>query len=87
MTAIPQIPVPDAQTLALGVLMLIGGMTVPTGYGIERINGFGRWVVSKLPYKAPPGVETEQAMVEATDAVDASEVEEIAASEQSEGEQ
>ncbi|WP_254272179.1 hypothetical protein [Haloarcula marina] len=76
-----QIPTPDAQSLALAVLCLVAGMAVPTRYGMERIEGFGRWVASKLPYKAPPGKESEQAMadavygprVEDADAVDSEE--------------
>jgi hypothetical protein len=40
-------------------------MAVPTAYGIERLQGFGRALVSRLPYKAPPGMEKEQALQQA----------------------
>jgi hypothetical protein len=58
---------PDPQTLALALVCLLAGMTVPTGYGLERLNGFGRAIVSKLPYKAPPGQEAAEAMQQAAD--------------------
>jgi len=59
--ALPQVT-PDPQTLALCLLFFISGMAVPTRYGMERIEGFGRLVASKLPYKAPPGTDEETAM-------------------------
>ena len=65
-SAISQIPTPSVQMLAYGLLMFIGGMTVPTRYGIERLNGFGRFMASKLPYRAEPGKDEETAMQEAT---------------------
>ncbi|TQR22068.1 hypothetical protein C9J85_03055 [Haloferax sp. wsp5] len=52
---------PDPQTVAL-CLLFSSGMAVPTRYGMERIEGFGRLVASKLPYKAPPGTDEETAM-------------------------
>jgi len=58
-------PVPDPQTLALALVCFIAGMTVPTRYGIERVEGFGRAIASKLPYQAPPGRDEETAMQEA----------------------
>ncbi len=59
--------IPEPGTVALAVVCILAGMTVPTGYGLERLNGFGRFVVSKLPYKAPPGREESEAMAEAVD--------------------
>lgn len=53
---------PAPETVALAVVCILAGMTVPTSYGLERLNGFGRFVVSKLPYKAPPGREETDAM-------------------------
>ncbi|WP_240940646.1 hypothetical protein [Haloarcula argentinensis] len=41
-------------------------MAVPTRYGMERIEGFGRFVAAKLPYKPRPGMDEETAMQEAT---------------------
>ncbi|MFC7069482.1 hypothetical protein [Halobaculum lipolyticum] len=40
-------------TIAVVLLAFVGGMCVPFRYGIERLRGFGRAVVSKLPYKPP----------------------------------
>jgi len=64
-SALTQIPTPAAETAAFGLLCFIGGMAVPTRYGMERVEGFGRLVASKLPYKAPPGTDAETAMQEA----------------------
>lgn len=43
----------------------IGGMSVPTYYGIERMAGFGRWVADRLPYLPPPGKDEAEAMEDA----------------------
>lgn len=58
-------PIPDPQTLALALVCFLGGMTVPTRYGIERMEGFGRLIAAKVPYQAPPGRDEETAMQEA----------------------
>jgi len=61
----PVPPIPDPQTLALALVCFIGGMTVPTRFGIKRLEGFGRLIASKLPYQAPPGRDAETAMQQA----------------------
>ncbi|MGB9953698.1 hypothetical protein ACOZ4F_15030 [Haloarcula marismortui] len=66
-SVISQIPLPTAESAAYGLLMFIAGMTVPTRYGIERLEGFGRVMASKLPYMAPPGMDAETAMQQATE--------------------
>lgn len=68
--AVPIPDLPSAQMLGLALLMFIAGMAVPTRYGLERLNGFGRFMASKLPYQAPPGKEEAEAMVEAVEDVD-----------------
>jgi len=65
--ALTAIPTPEAQTAALAILCFVAGMAVPTRYGMERVEGFGRFVASKLPYRAPPGRDEETAMQEAVD--------------------
>jgi len=40
--------------VALFLLAFTLGMCVPFRYGIERLRGFGRAGLSKLPYKPPP---------------------------------
>ena len=62
---LPTGALPSAEIVALALLFLLAGMTVPTRYGIERLEGFGRAVASKLPYKAPPGQDEQTAMQEA----------------------
>jgi hypothetical protein len=39
--------------VALFILAFTLGMCVPFRYGIERLRGFGRAGLSKLPYKPP----------------------------------
>lgn len=58
---------PSAEIVAIAVLFLLAGMAVPTRYGIERLEGFGRYVASGLPYKPPPGKDEQTAMQEAVD--------------------
>lgn len=67
--------IPDAQTLAMVALALLTGAMSPTYYAAERLRGLGRSLVGRLPYEPPPGMEREQALVEATDDVDASDTE------------
>lgn len=39
--------------ISLFILAFVLGMCVPFRYGIERLRGFGRAGLSKLPYKPP----------------------------------
>jgi hypothetical protein len=41
------------ELIAVVVLAFTAGLTVPFRYGVERMRGFGRAVVSRLPYKPP----------------------------------
>jgi hypothetical protein len=59
------IPVPAPTTLALLILALLVGMTVPFYLALERIRGVGRALLAKLPYEPPPGMDREQALVRA----------------------
>jgi len=62
-------PLTGNQTMiAVAILAYIGGMFTPGRFAGERLEGFGRAVASKLPYRPPPGKDEEQAMKEATDA-------------------
>ncbi|QLG29460.1 hypothetical protein HUG10_09180 [Halorarum halophilum] len=60
-TAVP------AEWVAVVVLAFTAGMCVPFRYGIERLRGFGRVVIGKLPYAPPPGKEEGEAMEAATE--------------------
>lgn len=64
-TALAGIDVP-IQTLAYGVLAFSAGAAVPSYYAMERMAGFGRAALSKLPYKPPAGMEREQALAAAS---------------------
>lgn len=57
----------SGTVLAIVALSLIAGMAVPFTYGMERLNGFGRWMADKLPYTPPPGKDEGEAMEAATD--------------------
>lgn len=46
---------------------LLAGMTVPLRYGMERLAGFSRALLSRLPYEPPPGREPEEALQAATE--------------------
>jgi len=63
----------NAPQLAAIVLAYVAGAATPFAYLIERLRGFGRASVAKLPYKSPPGMEKEQALQRATSAVDSDE--------------
>ncbi len=39
--------------VSLFLLAFIMGMCVPFKYGIERLRGFGRAALAKMPYKPP----------------------------------
>lgn len=57
----------DPVLLIALIAGFLAGMTVPTYYAIERLSGFGRWAVSKPPYKPPPGKTEDEAMEEAVE--------------------
>jgi hypothetical protein len=46
---------------------LLAGMTVPLRYGMERLAGFSRALLGRLPYRPPPGREPEEALRAATE--------------------
>ena len=48
----------------------MAGAATPGGYAMERINGFGRVVASKLPYRPPPGMDQTEALEAASESVD-----------------
>ena len=56
-----------AQPAALIALGVLAGALAPTYYAAERLRGFGRAMVSRLPYEPPPGRDPEAAMVAAVD--------------------
>lgn len=43
----------EPAIVSLFILAFIVGMYVPFQYGVERLRGFGRTALSKLPYKPP----------------------------------
>jgi len=66
--AVPSMPDPQALAiLALVLVAFLAGMTVPTRFGIERMEGFGRFVAAKVPYQPPPGMDEKEAMQQATE--------------------
>jgi len=64
-----QVSMPPPETaiyLAVAVTCFLAGACAPVYYSMERFRGFGRAMMTKLPYRPPPGKQTEEAMVEAT---------------------
>lgn len=57
----------NLTVLAAVLIAFFAGAMAPAHYAQERFRGFGRSMVSKLPYKPPPGTEEQAAMEEATD--------------------
>lgn len=62
---LPTIP---TEMLAVAVVCFLAGAATPVYYAQERLRGFGRAMMSKLPYRPPPGSNEETALVEATTA-------------------
>ncbi|QKY18383.1 hypothetical protein Hrr1229_005710 [Halorubrum sp. CBA1229] len=52
------------------LIAYIAGTFTPGGYAGERLQGFGRVVASKLPYKPPPGMEETEALEAASEGVE-----------------
>jgi len=59
---------PPVELVALAVVMYLAGLVTPWYYALERMRGFGRWAVNKLPYAPPPGEEAGQALEQAVEA-------------------
>lgn len=57
---------PTLQTLDLAFIMFLSRVMAPFPYAMERFRGFGRVMVSKLPYAPPPGQNAEEALAAAT---------------------
>jgi len=75
---------PQLVAFCIGV---IAGSLVPTYYAQERLRGFGRKLMGRLPYEPPPGMEREQAMRAAVEDVDAEDAEGIETAEETEEEE
>lgn len=56
---------PSADVAATVLLAFLAGATAPSYFAAERFRGFGRAMLSRLPYQAPPGMDDEQAMLAA----------------------
>lgn len=59
---------PTTETAALVVLAFFAGAACPVYYAEERMRGFGRALMNRLPYVPPPGLQEEEAMVAAAQA-------------------
>jgi hypothetical protein len=62
--ALPSIPI---EVVAVVLLAFIAGLSVPTYYGVERMQGFGRWFLRRLPYEPPPGRTAEEQLEQAAE--------------------
>lgn len=62
-----EIALPDTQNVAWFMIGLLVGLPAPYWFAAERIKGFSRAWLLKLPYQPPPGAEEDEAMQEATE--------------------
>lgn len=65
-----QLPAPSPNEVVYFVTGVLVGLPAPYWYAQERIRGFSRAMMSKLPYEPPPGKDKQQAMEEAVEAED-----------------
>jgi hypothetical protein len=65
--ALPALP---PEWIAAVVLAYIVGTATPVYYAQERLRGFGRAMVDRLPYKPPPGMEKQQALEAAAESAE-----------------
>lgn len=56
---------PNVRTAALVLVSFLAGGMCPVFYFQERMRGFGRAMVARLPYEPPPGKDREEALLEA----------------------
>lgn len=61
-----EVPTPTAENLFWFLAGLLAGLPAPYWYSAERIRGFSRTLLSKLPYKPPPGKTSEEALEDAS---------------------
>ena len=57
----------NLAAFAAVLIAYIAGTFTPGKYAGERLQGFGRAVAAKLPYRPPPGQDESEAMQDATD--------------------
>lgn len=57
----------NLTVMAAVVIAFFAGAMTPVYYAQERFRGFGRAMMSKLPYRPPPGREESEAMEDAVD--------------------
>lgn len=60
------LPTPSAVNLMWFLAGILMGTMAPTYYASERIRGFTRAVLKKLPYEPPAGMSAEEAFEEAS---------------------
>jgi hypothetical protein len=53
------------ELIALAMLFYIAGLVTPWYVALERMRGFGRYLVFKLPYAPPPGMTESEALADA----------------------
>lgn len=62
-----EMPLPTAENAAYLVLGILIGLPAPYWFAAERVKGFSRAMLMKIPYQPPPGVEEGEAMEEAVE--------------------
>lgn len=65
-----QVPTPSLENIMYLLLGILIGLPAPYWYAQERIQGFIRAMLDKMPYRPPPGMNKEEALREAVEADD-----------------
>lgn len=61
------LPTLPLEYVAAVVVAFMAGAACPAYYAQERLRGFGRAVISRLPYTPPPGKSEEEALADAVE--------------------
>lgn len=59
-----EIPTPTFGELMWFILGILIGLPAPYWYAAERVQGFTRWMLDKIPYKSPPNMDEKEALEE-----------------------
>lgn len=59
-----QVPTPSWENAVWLLIGLLLGLPVPYWFAAERVRGLTRAMLSKMPYRPPPGMDKEEAMTE-----------------------
>ena len=65
-----EVPTPTLTQFGFFLAGFMLGLPAPYWYAQEQIRGFVRAILQKMPYRPPPGKDTEEALQEAVNTTD-----------------